>query len=258
MSRFEGKTAVITGAHEGVGRIIALSMAKEGAKVILVSRGEPVETMQMIKEAGGTCLGFIRCDISIEEQVIEMAKQAGTLANGCVDILINNAGFNGKAHLVENMSLEDWKYTIDVNLTGTMLVCREMIPLMNKDGAAIVNMASNTGRRGIPYRADYSASKWALRGFTQTLALELVSKNIRVNAVCPGPINGDRADQLIQMHADAENKTYKQVYDEWMNVPMNRFIEPEEVANTVMFLASDDSSAMTGQALNVTGGFIMS
>ncbi|MGM9522734.1 MAG: SDR family NAD(P)-dependent oxidoreductase [Oscillospiraceae bacterium] len=258
MGKFSDKVVVVTGAREGVGRQIAVSFAQEGGKLILVSRGEPVETMEEIRKAGGTCLGFVQCDISVEEQVVAMAQKVRELSGGTVDVLINNAGFNGKAHLIENMPLADWEYTIKVNLTGTMLVCREMIPMMEKNGGAIVNMASNTGRRGIPYRADYSASKWALRGFTMTLALELVDRNIRVNAVCPGPIDGERADQLVQMHAEAEHKTVDEVNAEWLNVPMKRFMKPTEVADVVMFLASDASSAMTGQALNITGGMIMS
>lgn len=257
MFDFKNRVVVVTGSREGVGRTIAVEFAKAGGKLILVSRGDNSVTKEEIEKAGGICLGSVKCDISKENEVVEMAKKIKELSGGTVDVLVNNAGFNGKAHLIENMVLEDWEYTIRVNLTGTMLVCRELIPIMNKNKASIVNMDSNTGRRGIPYRSDYSASKWALRGFTQTLALEEADRHIRVNAVCPGPINGDRAEQLMKMHAEEEHKTYEQVEREWMNVPMKRFIEPEEVADAVMFLASDNSSAMTGQALNVTGGFIM-
>jgi len=257
MGIFTGKTVVVTGAREGVGRTIAVEFAKEGARLILICRSEPFETMQLIEESGGSCLGFIPCDISVEEQVINMGKEAGRLSGGCVDVLVNNAGFNGKAHLIEEMNLQDWNYTIGLNLTGTMLVCRELIPYLNKEKAAIINMSSNVSKRGIPERADYCCSKWALLGFTETLALELVDRNIRVNAVCPGPITGDRAEQLMQMHAEAEGKTVDQVRDEWLNVPMKRFIEPEEIANVIKFLASDMSSAMTGQAINITGGMLM-
>ena len=257
MGYFTGKTVVVTGAREGVGRTIAVEYAKEGAKLILVSRREPVETIAACKEAGGTVLGFVPCDISVEEQVIAMGKKAAELSGGCVDVLVNNAGYNGKAHLVENMVTADWRYTIDLNLTGTMMVCREIIPILNKEKANIVNMSSNVSKRGIPERSDYCCSKWAILGLTETLALELVDRNIRVNAVCPGPISGERAEQLMRMHAEAEGKTYEQVYEEWANVPMKRFINPEEIANVIKFLSSDMSSAMTGQALNITGGFLM-
>ncbi len=257
MGYFTGKTVVVTGAREGVGRTIAVEFAKEGAKLILVSRKEAAETAKEVEEAGGTYLGFVSCDIAEEEQIIAMGKKVAELSGGVVDVLINNAGFNGKAHLIENMVAEDWKYTIGVNLTGTMLVCRELIPLMNKEKAAICNMSSNVSKRGLPMRGDYVCSKWAILGLTQTLALELVDKNIRVNAVCPGPISGDRAEQLMKMHAETEGKTYEEVQKEWEDVPMKRFIEPEEIADVIKFLCSDQSSAMTGQALNITGGMLM-
>jgi len=158
MGIFTGKTVVVTGAREGVGRTIAVEFAKEGARLILICRSEPFETMQLIEESGGSCLGFIPCDISVEEQVINMGKEAGRLSGGCVDVLVNNAGFNGKAHLIEEMNLQDWNYTIGLNLTGTMLVCRELIPYLNKEKAAIINMSSNVSKRGIPERADYCSS----------------------------------------------------------------------------------------------------
>lgn len=257
MGYFTGKTVVVTGAREGVGKTIAVEYAKEGAKLILVSRSEPKETVAEIQAAGGTLLGFVPCDIADEAQIIEMGRKVAELSGGCVDVLVNNAGFNGKAHLIEEMNTEDWKYTINVNLTGTMLVCRELIPILNKEKANIVNMSSNVSKRGIPERSDYCCSKWALLGLTETLALELVDRNIRVNAVCPGPISGERAEQLMRMHAEAEGKTYEEVYASWVDVPMKRFIEPEEIANVIKFLSSDMSSAMTGQALNITGGMLM-
>jgi NAD(P)-dependent dehydrogenase (short-subunit alcohol dehydrogenase family) len=156
------------------------------------------------------------------------------------------------------MKLEDWELTLRVNLTGTMMVCRGFIPAMaQRKQGCIVNVSSNVGRRGLPLRCDYVCSKWALLGFTQTLALELVSDGIRVNAVCPGPIEGERIEQLVAMHAKAEGADVSAMHKAWENVPMKRFMKPEEVASVVKFLSCADSSAMTGQALNITGGLIM-
>jgi NAD(P)-dependent dehydrogenase (short-subunit alcohol dehydrogenase family) len=176
-----------------------------------------------------------------------------------VDILVNNAGINGDAQLVLDMPVAAWERTLRVNLTGTMLVVREIAPLMVAGGGGrIVNVASNVARRGLPFRGDYVASKWAVLGLTQTLALELVEHGIRVNAVCPGPVEGDRIEQVMEMHARAEGRTLADVRRAWSeDAPMKRLIEPEEVAAVVRFLVGDESSAMTGQALNVTGGFIM-
>lgn len=257
MEKLKNKTAIVTGSAEGIGREIAIEFAKEGAFVILVDLNKPERTMEIIKNAGGKS-DYILCDISNEDQVKSMAIEVGKISNGKVDILVNNAGFNGKINLVQNMKLSDWQYTLGINLTGTMLVCREIIPylLANKSGK-IVNVSSNVGKRGLPYRSDYVCSKWGLIGFTQTLALELVDHNIRVNAVCPGPVEGDRIEQLVKMHADVSGQSFDQMHKAWADVPMKRFVTPQEVTNVILFLSSDDSSAMTGQAINVTGGFLM-
>jgi NAD(P)-dependent dehydrogenase (short-subunit alcohol dehydrogenase family) len=257
MKRFENQNVIVTGSSEGVGQTIAIEFAKEGANLLLVSRSKPDETMRLI-EAQGRPVHHVLCDIAREDQVVAMGKHAGEIFDGRVDILINNAGFNGKANLVQDMKLEDWEYTLRVNLTGTMLVSRAIVPYMiQRRSGKIVNMSSNVGRRGLPYRCDYVCSKWALLGFTQTLALELVGHNIRVNAVCPGPIEGKRIEQLVEMHAKVEGKDFDAMHRDWENVPMKRFAKPEEVSAVIQFLCSDESSAMTGQALNVTCGFIM-
>jgi NAD(P)-dependent dehydrogenase (short-subunit alcohol dehydrogenase family) len=257
MKRFAGKNVVVTGASEGVGRTIALAFAVEGANLLLVNRRVPEETMRQIEQLGFRA-EYVQCDIGSEDEVIRLGRRTGDLFAGKIDALVNNAGFNGKANLVQDMCLKDWEYTLRVNLTGTMLVCREIAPYMiaQKSGT-IVNMASNVGRRGLPYRCDYVCSKWALLGFTQTLALELVKHNIRVNAVCPGPIEGERIEQLMRMHADAEQIPFDVMRQSWETVPMNRFVAPTEVASVIQFLCSDESSAMTGQSLNITGGMIM-
>jgi len=255
MKKFDKLNTVVTGAAAGLGSTVAVEMAREGANLILLDVADCADTLAAIAVAGGSATA-IRCDISKEADVVAAAARVGELFSGRLDILINNAGLNGKASLIKDMKLEDWNRTIGVNLTGTMMVCRELVRYMPA-GSKIVNVSSNVGKRGLPYRADYVCSKWAIIGLTQTLALELAPA-IRVNAVCPGPIEGDRIEQLLQMHAEAEGMTYEQAYKAWADVPLGRFIEPQEVAEVIKFLASERSSAMTGQALNVTGGLIMS
>lgn len=254
--RFKNKNVVVTGAANGLGQSIAKKFASEGANLILLDINDCNETLKYINN--DKTLALI-CDIGDETQVVETAKKIEKTFRGKIDVLVNNAGLNGKANLIKNMKLEDWNKTIGVNLTGTMLVCRELIKFMIGHGdGKVVNVSSNVGKRGLPYRADYVCSKWALIGFTQTLALELASSKIRVNAVCPGPIEGDRIEQLVQMHAEIEEVSYEEMYKAWANVPLKRFVKPQEVTDVILFLASDQSSAMTGQALNVTGGLIMS
>jgi NAD(P)-dependent dehydrogenase (short-subunit alcohol dehydrogenase family) len=253
-----GRTAVVTGAAAGIGRSIALRLAQEGARLVVADVQDGAATVDAIRGAGGVA-EYLACDVSDEDSVKAFAAQARERCGGRIDILVNNAGINGAAQLVRDMPLAAWEKTLSVNLTGMMLVTREIVPTMVAGGGGrIVNVASNVARRGLPFRADYVASKWGVLGLTQTLALELVEHGIRVNAVCPGPVEGDRIEQVMGMHASAEGRTAADVRRAWAEeAPMRRLIDADEVAAVVRFLVSDESSAMTGQALNVTGGFVM-
>jgi NAD(P)-dependent dehydrogenase (short-subunit alcohol dehydrogenase family) len=257
VSRFQNKQVIITGAAAGLGRTIAQAFAREGADIAILDFQSAAETEAAVKAEGRRCRSF-RCDVRDEAAVDKSVADAVEFFGGRVDVLVNNAGFNGHYALVKDMPLAHWRETIDINLTGTMLVTRAVLPVMIAANAGvIVTTASNVARRGLPYRADYVCSKWALLGLTQTLALENARYNIRVNAVCPGPIEGDRIEDVMAHHAEVEDKSIADVRREWEATPMNRFIEPSEVASTMLFLCSSDSSAMTGQAINVTGGLIM-
>jgi NAD(P)-dependent dehydrogenase (short-subunit alcohol dehydrogenase family) len=257
LARFANKNVVITGAATGLGRVIAQCFAREGADIAILDHQSAAETQALVKAEGRRCV-TLRCDVRDETAVDEAVQGAAGFFNRRIDVLVNNAGFNGHYALVKDMPLAHWRETLDINLTGAMLVTRAVLPLMiGAKAGVIVTTASNVARRGLPYRADYVCSKWALLGLTQTLALENAPHNIRVNAVCPGPIEGDRIEDVMAHHAGVEGKTLAQVRKEWEAVPMNRFVEPQEVAAVMMFLCSAESSAMTGQALNVTGGFIM-
>ncbi|WP_158601887.1 SDR family NAD(P)-dependent oxidoreductase [Pararobbsia silviterrae] len=258
MERFANKHVLVTGAAAGVGQVAAIRFAKEGADVSILDFQSAETTRAEIEKLGRRCTVY-RCDVRDEQAVNETVAQAADAFAGRIDVLINNAGFNGHYNLVKDMPLNEWSETLAINLTGTMLVTRAVLPRMiaAKRGA-IVSTASNVARRGLPYRADYVCSKWALLGLTQTLALENASHNIRVNAVCPGPVEGDRIEDVMAHHAKVEGKSLADVRKAWEEAaPMNRFVKPDEVANAMLFLASDESSAMTGQALNVTGGFLM-
>lgn len=256
--RFEDRNLVVTGGAAGLGRVIAMTFAREGANVFVLDR-DPADATLASLSGCGVRTGAARCDVTCEAEVVAGVKAAAAWCHGAIDLLVNNAGFNGICQLVKDMCLDDWNRTFAINITGTMLVTREVIPYMEaRRFGRICNLSSNVGRRGLPYRGDYVCTKWAMLGLTQTLALELAPHGIRVNAVCPGPIEGDRIEQVMDMHAAAEARTRSEVRTAWEQAaPMKRFATPGEVAAQIAFLCSDDSSCMTGQGLNATCGFIM-
>lgn len=256
--RFQNKNVIVTGAAAGVGRTIATSLAKEGADVAIIDFGDASQTREAIEAEGRRCDVF-NADIRNKDQVTAAVAGAAAFFGDRIDVLINNAGFNGYYSLVQDMPLDHWKETLDINLTGPMLVTQAVIPYMiARKAGAIGTTASNVARRGLPYRADYVCAKWALLGLNQTLALELAQHNIRVNAVCPGPIEGDRIEDVMAKQGAIEGKSVTQMRKEWEDAsPMKRFVTPEEVTAALLFLTSDASSGMTGQALNVTAGFLM-
>lgn len=258
MARFAGKKAIITGGAAGLGRVITQAFAREGADIAILDFQSSAESEALVKAEGRQAASF-HCDVRDEQAVTKAVEGAAAFHGGQIDILINNAGFNGHYNLVRDMPLAAWQETLAINLTGTMLVTRSVLPIMiAQRKGAICTTASNVARRGLPYRADYVCSKWAILGLTQTLALENAAHNVRVNAVCPGPIDGDRIEDVMARHAAVEGKMLAEIRKTWEEAaPINRFVTPQEVANAMLFLCSEESSAMTGQALNVTGGFLM-
>jgi NAD(P)-dependent dehydrogenase (short-subunit alcohol dehydrogenase family) len=256
--RFTGKNVIVTGAAMGVGRVIATSFAAEGADVAIIDFADAFDTKSLIEKNGRRCETF-KADIRHQDQVDAAVGGAARFFGDRIDVLINNAGFNGHYSLVKDIPLEHWRETLDINLTGTMLVTQAVMPYMiARRTGAIGTTASNVARRGLRYRADYVCAKWAILGLTQTLALELAEHNVRCNAVCPGPIEGDRIEEVMSRQAAIEGKSIPQMRKEWEDAsPMKRFVTPEEVTAALMFLTSDAASGMTGQALNVTAGFLM-
>jgi NAD(P)-dependent dehydrogenase (short-subunit alcohol dehydrogenase family) len=259
MNDMSGKVAVVTGGAAGIGRAIAENFSRLGATVVVGDVSTDTSVAQTITSRGGECV-FLPCDVSDPESVGAFARSICERHDGRIDVLVNNAGTNGECHLVEKMPLDVWERTFRINVTGMMLVTKAFIPQLRASGSgAIVNIASNTGRRGVQWRSDYACSKWAVIGFTQTLAIELASSGIRANTVNPGPVAGDRIDQILEMHAAAEGRTVQAIKEEWLQaVPLKRFVEPQEVADTVAYLASTQSGALTGQALEVSCGLVMS
>ena len=250
------KVAVITGGGYGIGRVIALTFARHGARICLASRGmdKLEETAREIKKAGREAI-VVQADISCESEVEAMVQKT-VERFGCLDILVNNAAAEGPTLPIHEIDSEDWRQVVDVNLNGlfycTKYALRAMIP--RKTGC-ILNIGSIAGVYAYPLRTPYNATKWAIAGVTQTIAAEVGQHNIRCNCLSPGPTEGERAFRVIRKKAEKEGKTFEDM-KKWYEdqIPIKRFVSAEEVARTAVFLASDDSSGITAQHFCVSGG----
>jgi 3-oxoacyl-[acyl-carrier protein] reductase len=244
---FEGKVALVTGAARGIGQAIAKKLATEGCDVALCDLKAEwlAETVALI-EAAGRKVKCFEADVS-QAAAVEAAVDGAVEAFGKVDILINNAGIT-KDTLMIRMSEQDWDAVISVNLKGTFLFTKAVArPMMKQRSGAIVNVASIIGLIGNAGQCNYAASKAGVIALTKSAAKELAARNVRVNAVAPGFIQTRMTDVLPE-----------EVRGKMLDlIPMKRFGQPEDVANVVLFLASDAASYMTGQVLPVCGGMVM-
>jgi 3-oxoacyl-[acyl-carrier protein] reductase len=246
MSTFEGRVALITGASRGIGRAIAMRLASVGATVVAAARGDnAAETAAAITGTGGRAEA-IGLDVTDAEGVA--AAVAGVLErHGRIDILVNNAGIT-RDQLMLRMKRDDWDAVIATNLTAAFTTIQAVLrPMVKQRSGRIVNVSSVVGQSGNAGQANYAASKAGLIGLTKSLALEVASRNITVNAVTPGLID---TDMTRAISAGA--------HDEWAaRIPMQRLGAPEDVAGAVAFLASDEASYITGHVLAVNGGMYM-
>jgi 3-oxoacyl-[acyl-carrier protein] reductase len=243
--RLSGKNALVTGAAKGIGKAIALKLADEGANVIInyASSDQAAQELVGIIEAKGVKAVAMKGDVSNAEQAENLVNQA-ILQFGSVDILINNAGIT-KDNLLLRMKEEDWDRVMEVNLKGTFLMTKLVgKTMLKKRYGKIVNITSIVGLMGNAGQANYAASKAGVIGLTKSVAKEFASRGINVNAVAPGFIKSDMTDSLNEEVV----KNYLQ------NIPLGSLGEPEDVANAVVFLCSEESRYMTGQILSVDGG----
>ncbi len=254
MNRFIGKVVLVTGASRGIGRAIAETFADEGAWVALCARGrEDLEELATELNQGDGRAVAIPCDVTAKEQV-EEALQKLSRTWGKLDILVNNAGASGRTPMDEP-SDDLWHNILATNLTGAYTITKASLELMNSGSGRIINISSVLGRFGVPGYAAYCTSKHGLIGLTRALALELVSRGITVNAISPGWVSTDMADKGIRETAEVMGITPEEFREQAIEaVPIRRFIEPEEVAKLVLYLASNDASGITGQTYNLCGG----
>jgi NAD(P)-dependent dehydrogenase (short-subunit alcohol dehydrogenase family) len=252
------RIAVVTGAAKGMGRDICLTLAREGANLTIAAReAAPLEARGREITALGRKVVVVPTDVTDEAAVARLVTSAHETF-GRIDILVNAAGVTGPIETpVWEIKADDFDQVIAVNLRGTFLPTKHVLPAMIKQRyGKIVNISGTSGLRGYKYRAAYSSSKWALRGFTRTVALEAGPYNINVNALHPGIVGGDRMDKLCREKAKKRGWTPEQVYQEYVDeMALRRVTIAQDIANAVLFLVSDDSSNMTGQSVTVDGGW---
>ncbi len=244
----ENKGAVVTGGSRGIGRAVAEALAAEGATVAVIYAGNikaAEDTVRTIEEAGGKAFA-VQCDVADEDAVTDMVKMVHEKL-GTIDVFVNNAGIT-RDGLLMRMKREDWDAVLSTNLTGVYNCTKAVTKIMMKQrSGSIINMTSVVGETGNAGQANYAAAKAGVIGFTKSAAKELASRNIRVNAVAPGCIDTDMTAVLSDAVKEEMIKS----------IPLGRTAAPEEVAQAVVFLASQKAGYITGQTLNVDGGMVM-
>ncbi len=250
MDELAGKVGIVTGAAAGIGRAAAEALAAAGAAVVVAdvdeARGEKVAAG--IAERGGRAF-FVRADVADDASVSALVEHAVDGLGG-LDVAFNNAGVEGAAAPIHEMSPETWEQTIAVDLRGVWSCMRHEVPAMlRRGGGSIVNCSSVAGLVGFPGMAAYVAAKHGVVGLTRTVALECATQGIRVNAVCPGVIDTEMVARVVGGQQEVEEGLLA-------SEPVGRMGHPEEIADAVVWLCSDRSSFVTGQAIAVDGGFV--
>jgi short-subunit dehydrogenase len=247
----KGLRALVTGGASGIGKVIAEALVDAGAIVMIcdVSK-EKLEECSKLMPSIKTYLA----DVSNMSQIDHMFNEIAQDFDG-LDVLINNAGIAGPVGPIENNDPELWERNMRVNVDGLFYCTRRAVPMLKKSGGgSIVNTSSVAGRMGYPGRAGYSGSKWAVVGLTKSLAMELGPFNIRVNAVLPGTVEGERHNYLYEQRAKVQNMTFEEAEEVYTNqVSMRKFVTPRDIAASIVFFCSPASRYISGQALGVCG-----
>ena len=251
MKLLDGQRALITGAGSGIGKVMAQHFEKAGAR-IWICDADTNNLEQSLKENpdwNGT-----PCDVSDENQVDQLFKEMSDSFGG-LEILVNNAGIAGPTAPVEEIDPDEWRRSVGVNLNGAFYCTRLATPLLkNSPKASIINISSVAGRLGFARRLPYASTKWAMIGFTESLAKELGPSGIRVNALLPGIVEGPRIEGVFQARAESEGVPYEEVRDRVLNnVAMKRMVSAGDVAEMAVFLCSEAGKNISGQSISVCG-----
>ncbi len=256
MGLLDNRVAIITGASKGIGREMGRRFAQEGAAVVCAARSADLvkETAARITADGGRAIAVV-CDAANEASVRAM-MEAAVKAFGRIDTLVNNAGDGGPTKPVQDYTVDDWFSTINSCLTSSYLCTRFAVPeLIKAGGGAIVNISSTAGRRGLAYRIGYCSAKAGQVGMTYGLALELAPHQIRVNAIAPGAVEGDRIDRVIAGQAEVRGIPLDQMRQMMIDrAPLKRMSTADDIAALAVFLCSDLAKSISGQCIAVTAG----
>lgn len=259
MALFDGRVAIITGASKGIGRVMSQRFAGEGARVVCAARTAALveETAELVRKAGGQALSVV-ADAATEEGARRTVAEA-LRAFGRLDALVNNAGDGGPTKPVQEYTTEDWFYTINSCLTSSYMMTRFAVPEMIKaGGGAIVYISSVAGRRGLAYRIGYCSAKAGQVGMTYGMAQELAPHNIRVNAIAPGAVEGDRIDSVIAGQAQVRGVPVEQMRRTFVErSPLKRMTTADDIAALAVFLCSDLARNIAGQCVAVTAGEVV-
>ncbi len=249
--RLEGKRVVLTAGGAGIGRVTLETLVAAGARVVTCD----VDQAALDKLRGDLpVVPAIPADVAKEADVDRLFALAKEQLGG-LDILINNAGIAGPTGPIEAIEPGEWRHCLEVNLTGQYLCARRAVPMLKAaGGGSLVNLSSAAGRFGFALRTPYCASKWAVVGLTKALAIELGADQIRVNAICPGAVEGDRINRVIAAKAQARGVAFEAMHQEYVETSsMKRLISPQDIANMILYLCSDAGRLVSGQAIGVDG-----
>ena len=249
MSR-QARTVLVTAGASGIGRWIAKGFSAQGAQVHICDRSTAAIAAMATEEPG------ITATLADVAQVDDVSRVFEDLNDhyGRLDVLVNNVGISGPTAAMEDVEIEAWDETINVNLNSLFYVSRLAIPLLKRSSGQIVNMASNAGLYGCPLRSPYVAAKWAMIGLTKTLAMELGGYGVRVNAICPGSVDGPRIDKVIENDAISRGVSEAEIRSAYLTQSsLGKFIDAEDIAQTILFLCSDSAKSITGQAIPIDG-----
>jgi NAD(P)-dependent dehydrogenase (short-subunit alcohol dehydrogenase family) len=247
----QGLRVLVTAGAGGIGLEIARSFVREGAKVHICDVDDAALASLATSDPEVT---WSRTDVANRTDVTRLFEEA-LHALGGMDVLVNNAGIAGPTARVDEVDPEDWDRTLQVNITGHFNCARLAVPhLRESDNASIINLSSAAGRFGFPLRSPYAASKWAVVGFTKTLAMELGPLGIRVNAILPGVVEGDRIRRVIGSKAQARGISYEEMEGEFLrHVSLRTAVTPQQIADQIVFLCSPRGRTISGQAISIDG-----